>query len=117
MADFDPGELGGQLRRVAGELDGLSERLQTATDAAHARDYRAADREGLAEVVVDGRPRVVSVTLHADALRDGPDELDRLLTGLLNDALTQARAGTRDAVFEALPAGVRTEVEREVDPR
>jgi len=112
MVDFDPDELGGRLRLVADELGGLSSRLHSAADAAQGRNYRVGDPDGLADVVVDGRPRVVGLTLHADALRTAPDELDRLLTGVLNDALTRARAGTREALFDALPDAVRTEAEQ-----
>ncbi|GAA0497352.1 hypothetical protein Ade02nite_54390 [Paractinoplanes deccanensis] len=110
MSDFD--ELGGRLRSVAEQLGDLSARLRYATDAAQGRDFRAADPGGLAAVTVDGRPRVIELNLHPDALRTEPDELDRLLTGLLNDALGQAREATRQAMVEALPAGVRTEVEQ-----
>lgn len=108
MSDYD--ELSGRLRAVAGELADLSGRLQSAAETARSQDFRAADRDGLAEVIVDGRPRVVHLALHPDVLRAGADDLDRLLTGLLNDAAAQARAATRQALFEALPEAVRAEV-------
>ena len=113
MSDVD--DLSGRLRSVAGELEGLSRRLRSAAETAQSQDFHAADRDGLAEVTVDGRPRVTALTLHSDLLRRGSDELDRLLTGLLNDAVGQARTATRQALFEALPAPVRAEVEDAVE--
>ena len=112
MNDFDPDELGGRLRAIAGELGELSDRLQSAADGARSGDYRAADADGLAEVTVDGRPRVVELRLHPDALRSQPEELDQLLTGLLNDALGQARAATQQALLDALPGRLRADVEQ-----
>ncbi|SNY67510.1 YbaB/EbfC family nucleoid-associated protein [Paractinoplanes atraurantiacus] len=110
MSDFD--ELGNRLRAISEELAEVSARLQSTAEAAQGRDFRAADPDGRAEVVVDGRPRVVELNLRPDALRSGPEELDRLLTGLLNDGLTQARAATRQAMLEALPEQIRDEVAR-----
>ena len=109
VSDFD--ELSGRLRSVASDLEDVSGRLRSASEAAQGRDFRAGDPGGLAEVTVDGRPRVTAVSLHPDALRAGPDGLDQLLTGLINGALTQARAVTRQALFDALPELVRAEVE------
>lgn len=110
MSDFN--ELGGRLDSIATELGELSQRLQSAGEQAQARTFRVADPDGLAEAVVDGRPRVVELSLHPDALRAGPDGVDRLLTGLLNDGIDQARQATGQAMLEALPEQVRAEVER-----
>lgn len=70
MSAFDAGELGGRLRAVADELSAWSERLQSASAEAASGEYRAADEQGLAEVVVDGRPRLIDLRLHPDALRE-----------------------------------------------
>ncbi|MBA3916351.1 MAG: YbaB/EbfC family nucleoid-associated protein [Acidobacteriales bacterium] len=110
MGDFEAGELGARLQVIASDLEDLSGRLTSAAEVAQSREYRAADPEGLAEVVVDGRPRVTEISLHPDLLRESPDEIDQLLTALLNDALGQAHSGTHDAVLDALPDEMRTDV-------
>src|SRR5689334_16714071 len=76
MSSFDAGELGAGLQAVAGQLSEMSERLRQSFDQVRAREFRASDRDGLAEVTVDGRPRVTGLRLHPDALRAGPDEID-----------------------------------------
>jgi DNA-binding protein YbaB len=89
--------------------DGLrqtGEQVQEATQEAQARTLTVADDDGLAEVQVDGRPRVREIRLSHDARRDA-DRLDRVLTGLLNTALAQSRENTREAVLAALPPAVR----------
>jgi DNA-binding protein YbaB len=103
---FDPGELGGQLRAMAAGLRQTSDQVQAATEQAQARTLTVADDDALAEVEVDGRPRVREIRLSRDARRD-PDRLDEVLTGLLNRALTQSRENTQEAVLAALPPAVR----------
>ncbi|MEU8662849.1 hypothetical protein [Actinoplanes philippinensis] len=112
MSDFD---LAGRLRRVAEDMNALSDQLRDATAAAHAREHRAADHDGYAEVAVDGRPRVTAIRLHRDTPQLHPDDLDDLLTPLLNDVLGQARAATRDTILAALPPQLRTDAERSAD--
>ncbi|WP_433795907.1 YbaB/EbfC family nucleoid-associated protein [Actinoplanes sp. CA-252034] len=112
MSDFD---LAGRLRTVAEEMSALSDDLRAATTAAHAREFHAADHDGYVEVTVDGRPRVISIRLHRDAFQLHPDDLDEMLTPLLNDVLGQARTAVRDAIFEALPPHLRTDIERAAD--
>jgi DNA-binding protein YbaB len=93
--------------------DGLrqtSERVQEATQQAQARTLTVAADDGLAEVEVDGRPRVRAIRLSHDARRDA-DRLDRVLTGLFNRALAQSREGTREAVLAALPPAVRRDAD------
>jgi DNA-binding protein YbaB len=111
MSSFDPGELGAGLNAIAGQLSEMSERWRQALDEARHREFRASDDDGLAEVTVDGRPRVTGIRLHPDALRAGQDELDRLLTTLLNEALGEARTQTRAAMLDTLPGDLRREVE------
>jgi DNA-binding protein YbaB len=106
MSDFDPGELGGQLRTMADSLRATSEQVRAATREAQERTLVAADPDGWAEVEVDGRPRVREIRLSRGVLDDA-DRLDRVLTGLLNQALTQARQQTQEAVLAALPPAVR----------
>ena len=67
---------------------------------------QVSDDDGLAEVSVNGRPRVRDIRLSRAVMQDA-DQLDQVLTRLLNDALGQARANTQDAVLAALPADVR----------
>jgi DNA-binding protein YbaB len=113
MSSFDPGELGAGLSAIADQLGDMSERWRQSLDEARRQEYRASDRDGLAEVTVDGRPRVIGIKLHPDALRAGQDEIDRLLTGLLNEALGEARTRTRAAMLETLPAELRVTAEGE----
>lgn len=115
MSSFDAGELGAGLTAIAGQLGEMSERLQQTLDEARAQEFRASDRDGLAEVTVDGRPRVTGIRLHPDAVRAGQDEIDRLLTGLLNEALGEARTQVRAAMLEALPGDLRREVDEAAD--
>lgn len=98
--------LGSRLRALAESLRVTSDEVQRATQEAQAETVRLGDDDGLAEVEVDGRGRVRDIRLSYAALRDA-DQLDRLLTGLLNRALAQARAHTQEAVMAALPADVR----------
>jgi DNA-binding protein YbaB len=109
MSDFDPAALGGQLRAVAEGLRATSENVQLARERAQDETVRLGDDDGLAEVAVDGRPRVREIKLSHAALRDA-NRLDDLLTGLLNRALRQARANTQDAIVDALPPALRRDV-------
>jgi DNA-binding protein YbaB len=109
VSDFDPAP----LRAAAEGLQSMSDDLRQATLAAQEQTFRASDDDGLAEVRVDGRPRIIDLHLHAEALRRDPDELDRLLTGLINQALTEARTATQSAIFAALPPSVRRDLEEE----
>jgi DNA-binding protein YbaB len=86
--------------------------MRHAVEDAQALEYLAADPDGLAEVTADGRPRITAIRLHPDAVRDGQQHLDQLLTALINDALEQARAGSREALLDVLPAGVRDGVQQ-----
>lgn len=115
MSDFDSSELVARLRLVADEMTTVSDRTQNAVRTAHAATFHTADRDGLAEITVDGRPRLTGVRLHRDALHLHPGDLDHLLTDLLNEVLSKARRATRDAVFEALPQQIRTEINRAAD--
>jgi DNA-binding protein YbaB len=109
MPDFE--ELGRHLHSVVGELEDLSNRLTAATETALSQEFRVTDADGLAEVTVDGRPRVVGFSLHPRALDMSAEQLDQVLTALVNDALGKARSATRQTLFEALPEPVRAEVE------
>jgi DNA-binding protein YbaB len=106
VSGFDAGGLGGQLRAVAQSLRATSDQMTQAVREAQGRTVRLGDDDGFAEVEVDGRARVREIRLSYAAL-DDVDRLDRLLTGLLNRALTEARADTRQAVLAALPPAVR----------
>jgi DNA-binding protein YbaB len=109
VSEFDPAALGGQLRAVAESLHATSENVQHATQQAQDETLRLGDDDGLADVEVDGRARVREIRLSHAALRDA-DRLDVLLTGLLNRALSQARANTQQAVVAALPPTLRRDV-------
>lgn len=115
MSDADVSRLGDQLRWVADDLAASSARLQRAAESAQAVMYEAASPDGLVEVVADGRNRVTSLTLTAPVSGMAPGELDRILTGALNDALEQARKGSQEALLDALPDRVRRDVEESVD--
>lgn len=115
MSDADVSRLGDQLRWVADDLAASSARLQRAAEFAQAVTYEAASPDGLVEVVADGRNRVTSLTLTAPVSGMAPGELDRILTGALNDALEQARKGSQEALLDALPDRVRRDVEESVD--
>jgi DNA-binding protein YbaB len=106
MTYFDPGELGGRLRTMAEGLRATSDQVQEATRQAQGRTLRVGDDDGVAEVEVDGRPRVQEIRLSHAAPRDA-DRLDEVLTGLLNRALARARENTQEAVLAALPPAVR----------
>ena len=106
MSNFDAGALAGQLRAAAENLRATGDEVQRATEEAQARVVRLGDDDGFAEVEVDGRARVREIRLSYAAL-DDVDRLDRLLTGLLNRALTEARADTQQAVLAALPPALR----------
>ena len=106
MSNFDAGALAGQLRAVAESLQATSDEVQRATQEAQARIVQLSDDDKLAEVKVDGRARVREIRLSYAAPHDA-DRLDTLLTGLLNRALTQARANSQEAVLAALPPAVR----------
>jgi DNA-binding protein YbaB len=110
MTSFDAGALAGQLRAVAQGLRATSDEVHRATQEAQAAVVRLADDDGLAEVEVDGRPRVREIRL-SHAARHDADRLDALLTGVLNRALARARANTRQAVSSALPPAVRRAAE------
>lgn len=112
MSNFDAGALAGQLRAAAEGLRATSDDVHRATLRAQAEVLRLSDEDGLAEVQVDGRPRVLEIRLRHAARHDA-DRLDHLLTGLLNRALTQARANTQQAVLAALPPAVRRDAEQE----
>ena len=106
MSNFDAGALAGQLRAAAESLRATGDEVQRATEEAQGRVVRLGDDDGFAEVEVDGRARVREIRLSYAAL-DDVDRLDRLLTGLLNRALTEARADTQQAVLAALPPALR----------
>jgi DNA-binding protein YbaB len=105
VSTFDAGALAGDLRALAERLRVTSDEVQSATQHAQARVVRLGDEDGLAEVKVDGRPRVREISLSPTVLRDA-DRLDQLLTALLNRALGEARAHTQEAVRSALPPAV-----------
>jgi DNA-binding protein YbaB len=109
--EFGAGELSGRLFAAADELSELSAALQEAVEDARERRFAVSDPGGLAEVVVDGRPRVHEINLHPEALHGDPDDLDRLLTRLLNDALTQSRTTSGAALSAALPPSIREAAE------
>jgi DNA-binding protein YbaB len=109
---FDAGAFAGQLRAAAEGLRDASDQVQRATQEAQAEVVKLSDENGLAEVEVDGRPRIRTVRLSFAALHDA-DNLDRLLTDLLNHALAQARSATQTAVLAALPPSVRRDAEEE----
>jgi DNA-binding protein YbaB len=115
VSDPDVGRLGDQLRWVADDLAATSARMQRAAEFAQAVTYEAGSPDGLVEVVADGRNRVTALTLTAPVSGMEPDELDRILTGALNDALEQARKGSQEALLDALPDRVRRDVEETVD--
>jgi DNA-binding protein YbaB len=110
MTSFDAGALAGQLRAVAQGLRATSDEVHRATQEAQASVVRLADDDGLAEVEVDGRPRVREIRL-SHAARQDADRLDALLTDVLNRALARARANTQEAVLSALPPAVRRAAE------
>lgn len=115
MYTDDGGELDDRLRAVAGHLTQSSEELQRALDDVRARTFHVASVDGTVEMTVDGNSRVVGVVLRTrDSGRD-PDQLDRELTDVLNEALTLAREHTRQAVLDALPPRVRHGVQDVVD--
>jgi DNA-binding protein YbaB len=105
VSTFDAGALAGDLRALAERLRVTSDEVQSATQHAQARVVQLRDDDGLAEVKVDGRPRVREIGLSHAVLRDA-DMLDQSLTALLNRALGQARAHTLEAVRSALPPAV-----------
>ncbi|HWS33384.1 MAG TPA: hypothetical protein VN408_11650 [Actinoplanes sp.] len=115
MSDFDVNELVARLQLVTDEMAGAGDRVRAAVSAAHTTTFHVADHDGLAEITADGRPRLTGVHLHRDALHLHPDDLDHLLTTLLNEVLGEARRATGDAVFEALPQQIRTEITRVTD--
>lgn len=90
---------------MAEGLRATSDQVQEATRQAQGRTLRVGD-DGVAEVKVDGRPRVQEIRLSHAAPRDA-DRLDEVLTGLLNRALARARENTQEAVLAALPPAVR----------
>ena len=115
MSDADVSRLGDQLRWVADDLAATSARMQRAAEFAQAVTYEAASPDGLVEIVADGRNRVTALTLTAPVSGMEPDELGRILTAALNDALDQARKGSQAALLDALPDRVRRDVEESVD--
>ena len=62
-------------------------------------------------MTLDGRPRAAAIRLHRDGTHLHPDDLDQLLTGLLNEALGHAREATRVAVLGSLPPRLRAKAE------
>ncbi|MFI1995320.1 YbaB/EbfC family nucleoid-associated protein [Actinoplanes sp. NPDC020271] len=97
---------------MAEDLGSLSDRLRLTAQAAQTRHFQAADRGGLAEVTVDGRPRVAELRLHRDALSMRPDELDNMLTTVINQALQEARSATHEAILDALPSSLRQDADK-----
>jgi DNA-binding protein YbaB len=112
---FDLGAMGDKLNWMADDLRRQADQLRQAVDASGQGSYTASSQDGLVRVTVSGGRRVTSVDISPYALREDPDTLDRLLTGTLNDALSQARAGAQEALLDHLPPEMRASIETTVD--
>jgi DNA-binding protein YbaB len=104
-ADLDG--LDDDFGRVARDLERTGEELRQAVDEAAARKYEATSPDGLVRATADGRPRIAALYVSPYALRQSADQLDRLLTATMNEALTAARNGTERALLDRLPPNLR----------
>jgi DNA-binding protein YbaB len=96
---------------MADDFTASSERPRRTAEYARATTYEAASVDGVVEAVADGRGRLTGLRLTGRLGTIDPEELSSLLAETMNDALDQARAGSREALLEALPERVRTDVE------
>jgi DNA-binding protein YbaB len=103
--------LGDQLNQAANDLREVADQVRQATEDATAGTYTASSPDEHVEVTVDGRCRVSAIRLHAYLLRESPDNIDRIITATVNDALGQARAGRERALLDGLPPRMRADVE------
>lgn len=103
----DLGAMYDDFGRVAGELERTGAQLRQAVDEVAECSYETASPNGLVRATVDGRIRVSALYLSPYALRQSPDEVDRLLTGTLNEALEAARSGSQQALLDRLPPSLR----------
>jgi DNA-binding protein YbaB len=115
VSTSDYGQLGERLRAMADDLSASAERLQRTAEYAQATTYEAASADGIVEVVADGRGRLTGMRLTGRLGAMDPDELSSTLAGAMNEALGQARAGSRTALLEALPERIRGDVQAAVD--
>jgi DNA-binding protein YbaB len=115
VGDGEFSAVGDGLRWIAEDLDESGRRLQRAVERAQDATYPATSPDGGIEVTADGRNRVTAVRFGDRLPRADQDHLDDLLTGTLNDALERARAGTREALLDALPVATRRDLEDAVD--
>jgi DNA-binding protein YbaB len=112
---YDLGAMSQRLSWVAEDLRRAGDQLRQAVDGAESLSYEATSSDGLVRISVNGRGRVTSLELSPYVLRQDPDTLDAALTATLNDALGQARAGSQQALSEALPPHLRAGIEQTVD--
>ena len=101
-----------RLGWVVDDLRRVGDGLQQTIDATAAQSYEAGTPDGVVRVRVNGRCRLTSLDLDPSLLRQDPGTLDALLTTTLNVALAQARAGTREALMDALPPSLRSGIDQ-----
>lgn len=108
----DPG-----LSAMVDRLTRLSSDLEQAASGLAQQRHDLLSADGWVRVVVDGRPRVVSLAIDPNLPRYGSDALDQALTAGLNQALTAARSARAQALLDVLPPGLREGVESTMDER
>jgi DNA-binding protein YbaB len=99
------------LSALQDRLARLSADLEQAASALAGLQYEVFSTDRMVHVVVDGIPRVLSLTIDPRALRLGPDALDRSLTESLNQALASARTATAEGMLSVLPPDLRQHIE------
>lgn len=112
---YDLGAMGDKLAWLAEDLRRTGDQLRHVVDGLGELAWTAEASDGSVRVVVDGRCRVTDLYLGPHLLRLDPDVVDPMVTGVVNDALSQARVGRERALLEGLPPAVRGNVEETVD--
>ena len=112
MSDTGFGGLEERLRGMSAELTRSAASMQSAMEEARARTFDVVSPDGTATVRVDGRSRVLDLTVTTRQGGRDPRALEQQLVAVLNDALTRARTETGAAVMESMPGNLRQSMER-----
>ncbi len=111
--DFDA--MSDSFARLAENLRRMGDDLRYAIDEATEGSYPAQSPDGSVRAVVNGRGRLTDLYLGPHLLQCTPDEIDRVVTEVVNRALAAARAGSQQVLLGALPTRIGAEIEETMD--
>jgi DNA-binding protein YbaB len=108
---WDPAAISGIFGRTIAAAEAQQSQLEEALAAARRQTYTAASADGEVRVTVDGRPRVVEVSVGARAVRAGAGALGAAIAEAANAAMRAAGQGTNEALLDGLDPAMRAAVE------